>query len=115
MLEATAGHYREESETLLRRAAWFFEERDDQVQIGLHLMHRRNLISHGRPVKGESYEGLAFQMKEFLTPFLHAFLANPFNFRDIEEFWDFCDLPIDKPARMRQAYLLDCVAEFRRE
>ena len=78
-------------------------------------MHRRNLISHGRPVKGESYKGLAFQMKEFLTPFLHAFLTNPFNFRDIEEFWDFCDLPIDKPARMRQAYLLDCVAEFRRE
>jgi len=115
LLEATAGHYREKSETLLRRAAWFFEERDEQFQIGLHLMHRRNLISHGRPVKGESYEGLAFQMKEFLTPFLHAFLTNPFNFRDIEEFWDFCDLPIDKPARMRQEYLLDCVAEFRRK
>ena len=115
LLEAIGGHSREKSETLVKRAAWFFEEREEYYQIGLHLMHRRNLISHGRPVRDESNEGLAFQMKEFLTPFLHVFLTNPFNFRDTEELWNFCDLPVDKTTRQRQAHLLECSAKFRGE
>lgn len=115
LLEAIGGHSREKSETLVKRAAWFFEHRDEQYQIGLHLMQRRNLISHGRPVKGESYEGLAFQMKQFLRPFLHAFLTNPFNFESIEELWSFCDLPVDKRVRLRKAHLLRCSSKFRQE
>lgn len=115
LLEAIGGHSREKSEILVKRAAWFFENRDEQYQIGLHLMHRRNLISHGRPVKDDGNEGLAFQMKQFLTPFLHAFLTNPFNFKDIDEFWSFCDLPVDKQARLRKSHLLECSARFRRE
>ncbi|MEP2532163.1 hypothetical protein [Shimia sp.] len=115
LLEAIGGHSREKGEILVKRAAWFFENRDEQYQIGLHLMHRRNLISHGRPVKDNSNEGLAFQMKQFLTPFLHAFLTNPFNFKNIEEFWSFCDLPVDRQVRLRKAYLLECRTRFRRE
>ena len=78
LLEAIGGHPREKSEVLVKRAAWFFENRDEQYQIGLHLMHRRNLISHGRPMREDNHEGLAFQMKQFVTPFLHAYLTNPF-------------------------------------
>lgn len=115
LLEAIGGHSREKSETLVKRASWFFKDRDVQYQIGLHLMQRRNLISHGRPVKGENYEGLAFQMKQFLRPFLHSFLTNPFNFESIEEFWSFCDLPVDKRVRLRKAHLLDCSSKFRQE
>lgn len=115
LLEAIAGSPREKSETLIKRAAWFFEERDYYYQIGLHLMERRNLLSHGRPVKDESYEGLAFQMRDFVTPFLHAFLTNPFNFENVEEFWKFCDLPTDKRVRDRQAHLLECSSRFRQD
>lgn len=115
LLEAIGGHSRENSETLVRRAAWFFEEREEHFQVGLHLMHRRNLISHGRPVRDHDNEGLAFQMKQFLEPFLHAFLTNPFNFKDIHEFRKFCDLPVDRGVREQQAHLLNCSAKFRRE
>ncbi len=115
LLEAIAGHSREKSETLVKRASWFFENTGENYQTGLHLMERRNLISHGRAIKESDNERLAFQMKEFLTPFLHAFLMNPFNFSSLEDFWAFCDLPVNKERRMRQAYLLSCASKFRRE
>ncbi|WP_299971785.1 hypothetical protein [uncultured Roseobacter sp.] len=115
LLEAIGGHSREKGEALVKRAAWFFENRDEQYQIGLHLMHRRNLISHGRPMKEDNHEGLAFQMKQFVTPFLHAYLTNPFKFQDLEEFWGFCDLPVDKHQRSRKAYVLECSTKFRQE
>jgi hypothetical protein len=115
LLEAIGGHSREKSETLVKRAAWFFSDTEERVQFGLHLMHRRNLISHGRPVKADDNEGLAFQMKEFITPMLRALLTNPFNFKNIQEFWYFCDLPLAKEKRNRSQYLLDCSAKFRKE
>lgn len=115
LLEAIGGHRTEKSETLIRRAAWFFEDREFQYQVGRHLMERRNLISHGRPVRDASNESLAFQMKKFLTPLLHYFLTNPFKFESIEELWRFCDLPVDKNVRSRQSYLLDCSSKFRNE
>jgi len=115
LLEAIGGHSREKSEVLVKRAAWFFENRDEQYQIGLHLMHRRNLISHGRPMKEDSHEGLAFQMKHFVAPFLHAYLTNPFKFENLEEFWGFCDLPVNKHLRSRRSYVLQCGTKFRQE
>ena len=115
LLEAIGGHPREKSEVLVKRAAWFFENHDEQYQIGLHLMHRRNLISHGRPMKEDNHEGLAFQVKQFVTPFLHAYLTNPFKFQNLEEFWGFCDLPVDKHLRSRMAYKLECSTKFRQE
>lgn len=115
LLEAIGGHKTERSEVLVRRAAWFFEDREFQYEVGRHLMERRNLISHGRPVKDKNNESLAFQMKKFLTPFLHGFLTNPFHFESIDEFWSFCDLPVDRKIRLRKAYLLDCGSRFRRE
>lgn len=115
LLEIIGGDKTEQSDTLVKRTAWFFENRDQYYQIGRHLMERRNLISHGRPVRDDNNEGLAFQMKKFITPFLHAFLTNPFNFHDIKELWSFCDLPIDKKVRERRAYILRCSSKFRQE
>lgn len=115
LLEAIGGHRTEKSDVLIRRAAWFFENREEQYQIGLHLMERRNLLSHGRPVRDESNESLAFQMKNFLTPFLHTFLTNPFKFKSKEELWSFCDLPVDREIRARRSYILSCSSKFRRE
>lgn len=115
LLESIGGNRNDAGEILVKRAAWFFEDREFQYQVGRHLMERRNLISHGRPVRDENDECLAFQMKKFLTPLLHALLTNPFDFESIEEFWGFCDLPVDRNIRLRRAYLLDCSSKFRRE
>ena len=115
LLEAIAGHPREKSETLVKRASWFYGESDEQHQFGLHLLERRNLISHGRSIKESDNEGLAFQMKEFLNPFLRVFLTNPCNLNSLEELWALCDLPIDRERRTRQAYLLSCASKFRQE
>lgn len=115
VLEKIGGHRMEKSEVLVKRAAWFFEDTDFQYQIGRHLLERRNLISHGRPIRGERGESLAFQMKNFLSPILHGFLTNPFDFRSLEEFWGFCDLSLDRKIRSRNSYILDCASKFRRE
>lgn len=115
LLETIGGHSREKSETLVKRAAWFFDKRDEHYQTGLHLMHRRNLISHGKPVRDHNNEALAFQMKLFLTPFLNTFLTNPFKFESLEEFWHFCDSPVEKRIRTRKSYLLKCASKFRLE
>ena len=115
LLEAIGGNSREKSKKLVERAAWFFEDREKRYQIGLHLMHRRHLISHGRPIGKENNERLAYQMKKFLFPLLHAYLTNPFNLRSLDEFWGFCDLPVEKATRMRQAHILECARKFRQE
>lgn len=115
LLEIIGGGIKERSDTLVKRAACFFENRNEQYEIGRHLMERRNLISHGRPVMDNNNEGLAFQMKRFITPFIYTFLTNPFNFQSIQELWDFCDLPIDKEVRTRRAYILHCSSKYRRE
>ncbi|MEP1443395.1 MAG: hypothetical protein ABJK39_10355 [Hyphomicrobiales bacterium] len=115
LLEAIGGNPREKSETLVKRAAWFFEDVEVKTQMGLHLMHRRNEISHGRPIEASDNEGLAFQMKEFVAPFLHAVLTNPFKFKTIEELWEFCDLPLDQEVRKRKLDHLERAARFRKE
>jgi hypothetical protein len=115
LLESVGGNGAEKGETLVRRASWFFEDREFQFEVGRHLMERRNLISHGRPVRDESNESLAFQMKRFLRPLLLSFLTNPYKFQNLDEFWGFCDLPVDRQVRARRAYLLECSRRFRQE
>ncbi|MDG1532721.1 MAG: hypothetical protein P8Q99_15395 [Paracoccaceae bacterium] len=115
MLEYIGGHQFEKGEILVKRAAWFFEDRDEYFQIGVHLMHRRNLISHGRPILASDKEELAFQIRDFLAPLFGAILTNPFSFTEIEELWKFCDLPTDQAVRKRQEYLLKSAVKFRGE
>lgn len=115
LLEAIGGREREKSETLVKRAAWFFEDVEVKTQMGFHLMHRRHLISHGRPIEASDNEGLAFQMKEFVKPLLCAVLTNPFKFKTIEELWEFCDLPLDQDVCKRKLDHLEFAAKFRRE
>lgn len=115
LLEAIAGKKNEKSVQLVVRASWFFEANKEYYEKGLHLKHRRDLISHGRPVKDQGDESLAFQMKQFLQPFLLHFLINPYNFKSIEELWEFCDLPVDPDERERKIRLISHSQRFREE
>lgn len=115
LLESIGGHKREKSETLIRRAAWFFENSEEKHEIGRHLMERRNLISHGRSIKDENNEVLAFQMKEFIRPLFLSILTNPFGFENLEELWSFCDLPTNRERRARRSYILSCGRKYRRD
>lgn len=113
LLERVGGHTQERGETLVKRAAWFFEDRDFYVQIGRHLLERRNLLSHGRPVRDQNQENLAFQVRDFISPILMSYLTNPFGFRTIDEFWDFCDMPVSKSTRQKRMKLLQLASKFR--
>lgn len=122
LLEAIGGKDREKSETLVKRASWFFEDVEEEHQFGLHLMNRRHLISHGKPVRADDKERLAFQMKEFVSPLLHEVLINRWKFKTIEELWAFCDLPVSPierqeqvKQRQRQLKLIEYSVKFRRE
>jgi hypothetical protein len=52
-------------------------------------------------------------MKSFVGPLLETFLTNPFNFKNKKELWEFCDLPVDKENRDKQAKLLASAKKFR--
>ena len=113
LLEFIGGDEGTKGDTLIKRAAFFYSDPTWAIEIGRHLKHRRNLISHGRSINDDSNETLAFQMKEFIAPLLKLFLTNPFNFEKEKDFWDFCDLPVDKTERDKLAKLLATAQKFR--
>lgn len=115
LLEYIGGDENTKGDTLVKRASTFFEDEDAWRQIGKHLQFRRNAISHGKRIDTDDSESILFQMDEFLMPMLNAFVNNPFEFKDLAEFYQFCDLPSDPNLRKRRAYLLDCASKFRHE
>lgn len=115
LLEYIGGSDSTRYETLIRRAAFYFEEADEMYQLGQHLMFRRNAISHGKRIQSDDGEAIRFQMIEFVEPLLDSFLRNPFEFLSLEEFWSFCDQPVEKEKRERLSFVLESVRKFRRE
>ena len=113
LLEFIGGDEGTKGDTLIKRAAFLSSNPTLSKEIGMHLRHRRNLISHGRSINDASNETLAFQMKSFVGPLLETFLTNPFSFQKGKDLWDFCDLPVDKTERDKQAKLLATAQKFR--
>jgi hypothetical protein len=113
LLEFIGGDEGTKGDTLIKRAAFLTSDPTLSKEIGMHLRHRRNLISHGRSINDASNETLAFQMKSFVRPLLETFLTNPFSFQKEKDLWDFCDLPVDKTERDKQAKLLATAQKFR--
>lgn len=122
LFENVTGSRYEKIETQINRASNVFEDNIEYRIIGKHLAHRRNLISHGHPIKTDDDETLAFQMLQFVVPFLEYFILVGFSFRSPEEFWEFLDLPHSQEERIseqntlrRRLSLLDKAAQFRGE
>lgn len=122
LFENISGGRYEKIDTKIERAAHVFEEHLEYMIIGKHLALRRNLISHGRPIKTDDNETLAFQMLQFLLPLLQRYLLNGHSLRNIEEFWEFLSIPASRTLRdrerqdlLRRVSLLRKAAEFREE
>ncbi|WP_106743781.1 hypothetical protein [Yoonia maritima] len=115
LLELIAGPNYTKNDLLVERAASFFRDRKEMRELGRHLMHRRNSISHGKPIRADDSESLVFQVRSLIQPMLMNFLTNPFEFSQLTEFWSFADLDESTEKRERQKYLLECAARFRKE
>ena len=113
LLEFIGGDEGTKGDTLIKRAAFLTSDPTLNKEIGMHLKHRRNLISHGRSINDASNETLAFQMKSFVDPLVETFLTNPFSFQKEKDLWDFCDLPVDKTERDKQAKMLATAQKVR--
>lgn len=117
----SGSRYHKISDQVLR-ASNIFEDNIEYMVVGKHLQLRRNLLAHGHAIKANDEEALAFQMLQFLTPFLERYILNGFKFPSREVFWEFLDLPSQRQERnakksehKRQLDLLAKASKFRGE
>lgn len=122
LFENISGSPREKISDRLRRASNVFEDNIEYLIAGRHLALRRNLLTHGRAIQADDEETLAFQMLEFVVPFLERYILNSFKFSSPIEFWEFLELPAQREDRAtdrkkleRRLKLLKKAAEFRDE
>ncbi|MCT4578578.1 hypothetical protein [Donghicola sp.] len=95
LFEFIAGTRNEKIENKILRCSSIFEDWREQQLIGNHLKFRRNSISHGHNVISGDEEVIAFQMLQFVHPFLIRYILNSLRFNGDREFWNFLDLPQD--------------------
>ena len=122
LFENISGSRYEKIDTQLLRASNIFENHKEYSIVGKHLALRRNLLAHGHAIKTDDHETLAFQMLQFVAPFLERYILNGFGFASPEEFWEFLELPAARVGRAvvrteleRRLELLDKAAKFRGE
>ena len=122
LFENVTGSRNEKIKDQINRVSNVFENNIESRIIGKHLALRRNLIAHGHPIKTDDQEVLAFQMLQFIAPYMELFILNGFSFQSPKDFWEFLDLPDSKEIRneerdglYRRLSLLDNAAKFRGE
>lgn len=122
LFENISGSRFEKINDQLRRASNIFEDNVEYLIIGRHLALRRNLLAHGHAIKTDDEETLAFQMLQFVAPFLERYILNGFEFSSPDEFWEFLELPAQRRDRAadrkeleRRLDLLEKAAKFRGE
>jgi hypothetical protein len=115
LLEYVGGTETTKYDDLVRRAAFFFDHHTEMREVGRHLMVRRNAISHGKKIHANDEEHLRFQIKRFVQPIFDHFIHNPFGLNSLEEFWLFCDQPVDNEVRLRRLHILESARKLRSE
>lgn len=122
LFENISGARQEKIKDQILRASNIFEDNIEYLVLGQHLALRRNLLAHGHAIKADDEETLAFQMLQFVAPFLERYILNGFKFNSPEEFWEFLDLPAQRHDRAsersehkRRLDLLAKAAKFRGE
>ena len=122
LFESISGLRYEKISDQILRASNIFENNTEYLIIGRHLALRRNLLAHGHAIKTDDEETLAFQMLQFVAPFLERYILNGFGFASPNEFWEFLDLSNQRYDRAaarteleRRLNLLKKAAKFRGE
>ena len=122
LFENVTGSRHEKIADQITRASNVFENHIEKRIIGKHLALRRNLFSHGHEIKSDDGEVLAYQMLQYVVPYMELFILNGFSFKSPKEFWEFLDLPPsrnerdkERDALNRRLSLLDHAAHFRGE
>lgn len=122
LFENISGSRHEKINEQLLRASNIFKNNVEYLIIGRHLALRRNLLAHGHAITTDDEETIAFQMLQFVAPFLERYILNGFRFSSESEFWEFLQLPAQRDRRVearteleRQLDLLEKAAEFRGE
>lgn len=99
LFELVSGSQFEKSEVQINRVANVFKDSVEMRVVGKHLAFHRNSITHGHNTNTGSYEAIAFQMVQFISHFLKMFIVNGYRFHNVQEFWDFLDLPAERQER----------------
>ena len=122
LFENISGPRDDKIEEKLTRVSNAFEDDIEHRIIGKHLALRRNLITHGHPINTDDEETLAFQMLQFVQPYLTLFIMNPLSLATLKEFWEFLDLSasqfdrsVETQKLQRRLSLLDKASQFRGE
>lgn len=95
----------------VRRASFFYEERDHAKQILNHLRERRNRAVH-QGTHIEDSETIVFEMKRFCERIIWFMMFNSLNLKSIEEYRQFLDSPIDEDVIDRKIRILKSAKKF---
>jgi hypothetical protein len=122
LFEYISGTQQDSYDLKVERASNLFENNMDYNLLGKHLLLRRNLISHGRPILNDDEEVLVFQILQLVVPFIERFILNALSFTSPKELWEFLELPANREKRTtekenlrRRLVLLRKAAHFRYE
>jgi hypothetical protein len=102
LFENIAGSQNEKIGVKLSRVSRVFKSSTEYKVLGKHLSLRRNLISHGHGSLSDDHEGIAFQMLQFVHPFLVRYMLNGFRFETLGRFWEFLDLPEGEESLLKE-------------
>ncbi len=95
----------------VKRASFFFQERDYAIQVLNHLREHRNRAVH----TGESnqhIETLLYQLKSFVEAILEFQIANKYNFSNRDELSQFMNLPADAKVLKRRQAMINNALKF---
>lgn len=109
LLEVVAGGQDVKSDVLINRASSFYSDVETARAIGCHLRERRNASTHGEHLSTGTTSTCIRQLRGIIRPILGHFLVNPKSFRNLNEFWDYCDARRDTERLASMKRILQAV------
>jgi len=95
----------------VKRASFFFKEREYAKQVLNHLRDHRNKAVHTGE-SNQSIETLLYQLKNFVEVVLEFQIANKFNFSSRKELTQLMDLPVDVSELKRRKTMINHALKF---
>jgi len=113
VLEALTGTQNARYDETVRRASFFYKNREREQQILQHLRLRRNQATHHDKQYSDS-ETIVYQMKPFCEILLLYLINHSSQFANFDEYTQYLDLPTDPDILKQQINLRRLVLRFRK-